>query len=251
MAMVKCRECGHKISNEAPTCPHCGAPGFGASATRGTPTAPKKPATIGTLPGLLIIGAVVYGGFKLATSGSTPPAPATVAASKAQPTAAEVKPQAPSMTKDAFVDSFAANGGAWDVSESKDAMSSKTNVVLSTPAQRFGKDKFGRNIKATLLIQCQQNQTGLVVSLSDFISTRAVMVESRIDKKPSQTRQWDISTDYQAVFAPSAIPTIKALESAEMFVVRITPHGESPMDFPFAVSGLSVHLPKVRKACSW
>lgn len=29
MALVKCRECGKKISNTAPTCPNCGARGFG------------------------------------------------------------------------------------------------------------------------------------------------------------------------------------------------------------------------------
>jgi hypothetical protein len=26
MAIVKCRECGHELSNEAGYCPHCGSP---------------------------------------------------------------------------------------------------------------------------------------------------------------------------------------------------------------------------------
>src|SRR5688572_11759106 len=90
MALVKCRECGKTISNEALSCPHCGAPGFGANAVRGTPTQPKKPTTIGTLPGLLIAGAALwlivklFGGLPSATPAASP---ATHAASEASTSA--------------------------------------------------------------------------------------------------------------------------------------------------------------------
>lgn len=51
MALVDCRECGKKVSNEAKTCPHCGV---------GDPARPKSyiggPATL-----LVILVLVVFG----------------------------------------------------------------------------------------------------------------------------------------------------------------------------------------------
>ncbi len=73
MALVKCRECGHKISNEAPTCPHCGAPGYSQNAVRGPATAPKKPFTVGVFPVIVVALGVV---FWLANRDRTPTATA-------------------------------------------------------------------------------------------------------------------------------------------------------------------------------
>lgn len=65
MALQSCRECGERVSSEAPTCPHCGATdpaGTGARAgARALPTAPEKRKTgcaaWGCL-GVIVIGAV-------------------------------------------------------------------------------------------------------------------------------------------------------------------------------------------------
>lgn len=234
MALIKCKECGKEISSNAPTCPHCGTVRFAQ---------PKKTSGCAIAAAVLVGVPVLIGIFASSTYKSPAPIPQTRPTTNA--------PAQPSSDAAAIGQEFAKSGGAWQFSETKDAMTGKPNIVLATPATRFAKDKFGRNVTATLLVQCRENRTGLVVSLSDFISTQSVPVSSRIDQQAAQTRTWDISSDYQGVFAPSPIPTIKALATAEMFTARLTPHGESPMDFPFVVTGLGVHLPKVRAACNW
>lgn len=241
MALVKCKECAKEISSQAPSCPHCGAFRFAP---------PKKTSgcaiALAVLVGVPLLWVVyIYNKFSADYEANRSKPSPTVA------TPPKDAPATPQKDSAALLADFIAKGGAWEISERKDEMTSKSNIVLSTPSQSYGKDKFGRNVKATLIVQCQNNKTALVVALSDFISTHAVPVESRIDQQKAQSAQWQISTDYQGVFAPNAIARIKALENAEALTIRLTPHGESPMTFPFTVAGLATHLPKVRAACGW
>ena len=75
MAIVKCRECGRDVSDQATACPHCGAP------TRG-PTPPVKKKT-GCLKGLGIIFAVVFLGSAIIAGIFGERAPAKVSSAPA------------------------------------------------------------------------------------------------------------------------------------------------------------------------
>lgn len=237
MALVKCKECGKEISSQAPACPSCGVFRFAP---------PKK--TSGCAIAAAVLLGVPFLAAVFVSSNRPSTAPSAPASAPPSPT---LTPAAQAEAMEAVKKRFIAEGGAWKVSTKPDAMSGRENVFLNMPAAQYGKDKFGRNVEATLIVQCSNNQTGVAVSLSDFISNQPVPVASRIDSAKARTQNWSISTDYQGVFAPNAIALLKELAKAETFTVRLTPHGESPMDFQFTVTGLQVHLPKVQKACGW
>jgi hypothetical protein len=103
VALVKCRECGHEVSDQAETCPHCGIKAPGAAAPQ-SPSPPvqapkKKPAGCFTIIGrtivgiiallvtVTIIGAISNSGQKIGSSGGSssqqvsPTAPPSDAAS--------------------------------------------------------------------------------------------------------------------------------------------------------------------------
>lgn len=72
MALVNCSECGREISNQAATCPGCGAPVRARALRAGMPARSEPSAEPGTSPGApshsrrtLLIGAIV-GSFVLA-----------------------------------------------------------------------------------------------------------------------------------------------------------------------------------------
>jgi hypothetical protein len=59
VALVKCRECGHEVSDQAETCPHCGIKAPGAADRQAPPPPPqapkKKPAGCLTVIGGMIV----------------------------------------------------------------------------------------------------------------------------------------------------------------------------------------------------
>ena len=91
MALVDCRECGGRVSNEAPACPHCGiqSPGGAtqlAPARSSTPPAARQPhrprparrkGGTGYIVLSLVLAAIAIASFYLANSDSESAAPAT------------------------------------------------------------------------------------------------------------------------------------------------------------------------------
>lgn len=149
------------------------------------------------------------------------------------------------------MEDFRKSGGSWSVQMRADRITGGANVFISTPAQQFGKTKYGRRVTASLVAACQSNRTGLYLETDTFLSNDAISVTYRVGDKPAQTSSWQASTDFQAAFAPGAVGMLKTLTTVDEFRVRLTPYGESPMDFTFVVTSLDMHLPKLRKACHW
>ena len=79
MALMKCKECGHEISDQAKSCPNCGAPQADAAA-------PTKPFGWGKLILLLFLGWILYE-FLAAGFRSTPSSPSTVGGTALAPPA--------------------------------------------------------------------------------------------------------------------------------------------------------------------
>ena len=59
MAMIKCKECGRDISDQAKACPHCGAPLAGSDTGRSKKTRPWAYWALGVLAIMAIAGAVL------------------------------------------------------------------------------------------------------------------------------------------------------------------------------------------------
>lgn len=142
-------------------------------------------------------------------------------------------------------------GSNWLKVHDVDPMTSQASVTLAAASKNKERARFGRMQGASLFVACRNNKTEVFMDIADFISNQPVPVMTRVDEKPPQTRDWDVSTNFESVFAPRAIALARELESAERFQVRLVPHGSSPRTFDFDVSGLDVHLPVLRKACNW
>lgn len=142
-------------------------------------------------------------------------------------------------------------GGQWTVSDTHDSMTGRDGVTLQVFARNTQQDKFGRPISASLYLQCANSRTDVFVNTDTFVSTHSVPVMHRIDAGAPATKQWRVSTDYEALFAPQAIGLIKSMKDGTEFRVRFTPHGESSVEFLFPIAGLDWHLGEFRKACAW
>ena len=74
MALIACRECGKEISDQAPACPHCGAPASAAQLAvqpvKKPPTAPVWLQVVIGLFGAYLIVSCATGGNKNATTSS-------------------------------------------------------------------------------------------------------------------------------------------------------------------------------------
>lgn len=62
MTLVKCRECGNQISDEAVSCPHCGVPNPAAQSTHRAKRRVEKRPSDGA-GGCLSIGLLIAGGI--------------------------------------------------------------------------------------------------------------------------------------------------------------------------------------------
>ncbi|MFA7320562.1 MAG: type VI secretion system-associated protein TagO [Dokdonella sp.] len=241
--MTKCKECQADISTKADACQKCGA------------KAPKKTSGCTWIVAIFLALPFLILWLKSVERESTVHPPSPSVAEKAAGTsnnssAGKEKVNAPLVSADAMRD-FHESGGAWEIAESTDSMTGKKAITLQTPAQRFEQDKYGRRVVGRLYVRCANSKTEVAVMTDTFISTNPTAVMYRIDEGTPKTREWLVSTDYQAVFAPQAVSLVKAMQGASDFRVRFTPHGESPMEFYFTIAGLEVYVPKLRKACGW
>ncbi len=134
-----------------------------------------------------------------------------------------------------------------DISEIDDSI----NVFISTEADEVIAGRYGDPVRPTLTIRCKQNETDVLINWGMFITTDEADVLSRLDKTPARTRSWQMSTNYEATFAPSPIKFINEMTKHDRLLVQVTPHGENAVTTSFTISGLEQHLPKLRDACHW
>lgn len=153
--------------------------------------------------------------------------------------------------KSAAVPEPVRQGGAWRASTTEDTMTGKKGYSVRMPATDPSKDKYGRPFLAELVVRCDNAETAVMVNTNQFISTHEVPVMHKIDGAAPVTTTWAVSTDYEAVFAPKAVALVKAMKDGKDFRARFTPHGESPTEFHFDITGLDFHVVELRKACGW
>lgn len=70
MALKPCRECGSEISDQAPTCPRCGAPNSEGSQARSLRPAQARPGLVRQLIGLVVLGALGVVAYRVYTGQS-------------------------------------------------------------------------------------------------------------------------------------------------------------------------------------
>jgi type VI secretion system protein VasI len=125
------------------------------------------------------------------------------------------------------------------------------NAVLSLDAESPVRKRYDTTTP-TLFIRCKERKLEAYIAYDFFLGSESTRVLTRLDKKPSRTASWQISTDHQAVFVGGSIPTfIKALMSSETLLVEMTPYSESPVMTSFDVRGLAMASKQLQQTCPW
>ena len=85
-----------------------------------------------------------------------------------------------------------------------------------------------------------------------FLGSNRIKVLSRLDKQKATKRNWDISTDNKAIFAPGGyIKYIKNIMKHDKLLVQMTPYGANTVTTTFDIRGLKEAIKPFRDACRW
>jgi type VI secretion system protein VasI len=148
--------------------------------------------------------------------------------------------------------------GAWtvrtDTSEFRDTTDHYMSVASDEP---LACNMFGTPRPATLFVRCQEDTTSLFIATDCHLASGYHgygRVEYRIDSRPSRTREFDASTDNEALGLWSggqAIPVLKEMLEGRQLLVRFTPFNHGPVSARFDISGIETAIAPLRAECGW
>ncbi|MFT3810186.1 MAG: type VI secretion system-associated protein TagO [Micropepsaceae bacterium] len=139
----------------------------------------------------------------------------------------------------------------WILDEDQSSMDDTLSVTAFLRSDNEQRANSYSSTHATLVVRCQERETDVYINVDTFISTQPTRVRYRLDEEKAREETWSVSTDYKAFFVRGAIAFARKLAASQKFVLRFTPHGDSPLEYEFDVRGLAPHLAKIAKACNW
>jgi type VI secretion system protein VasI len=123
---------------------------------------------------------------------------------------------------------------------------SKTVTMSLDAVADEGRGK--REASAALIVRLKEGKLQAYYVIDDFISTDSTPVTTRWDEEKAETEDWDVSSNFKAVFHPDPAHVVEKLLKAEKLVIRLTPHGESPRTSTFASSDFVAKIGPLREA---
>lgn len=231
MALVKCKECGEKVSTKAKACPNCGA------------KAPKKTSLFTWLV-LIFIIFIVYVANQSPTSKVSSKSSNSQHNNLSTMSAKKVAPPKPS----------------WTTSTSKDKMTGKMSAYASSPiAKPIKKMEFPySDVHAWLGVGCNNENEWVYIGFNN--APNLANTETEEGYNVIRTRiKWDneiegvvLTQDWGASFIHfrndnSAISKIAASSSA---LLELQWHGQQSTYFEFSLNGSSGALKEIRGKCS-
>jgi len=128
--------------------------------------------------------------------------------------------------------------GKWKIRTDVSPMDDKKSFYLSLDADTPVRTGY-KSGTPTLLIRYKEREFSCFINYGFFLGTDSIEVTHRLDQGQPVTREWNISTDHEAVFVPGDEKTfVGALMKANSIVVRLTPFSESPVTTTFDLRGL-------------
>lgn len=102
------------------------------------------------------------------------------------------------------------------------------------------------------MARCLRDKTEVYINAGESLDGRyTTKVDIRIDAGKVRTELWNLSTDYDAAFAPRPIGFLRRLSSAKTFTVRVHPRLRAPISAVFALDGADEAFRLIAKACHW
>jgi type VI secretion system protein VasI len=141
--------------------------------------------------------------------------------------------------------------GGWELYRAKDRMDDSNVVMLGRLADQTIDKRFGREATPTLFIQCRRNRTGVAIIFGDFLSTRDLPVEWRIDRQSAVSQKWAIASDHKGLWAPSPIPFARQLARGNQLLFEVTPYARPTIQLTFTLTGLESAIASIASTCRW
>jgi hypothetical protein len=214
--LIQCKDCGKEVSKNAKLCPHCGA-----NPVKNTYT-------------MTIVIVVLFGLWYI---GSTPSKSPSITQSSQAITG-----------KEAVKDN-------WTFHTDKSEMDSSKSVYISTVAINSLQKWLG-TIRPTLVLRCYEGKTEVVFEAETNLQPEIgnynqATVRVRFDEGKPSSQLWSESSEGTALFARKPINLINQIEKSKVMKIEFTPFNVPPQIAEFKVSGLSKHLPELKKTCGW
>lgn len=143
--------------------------------------------------------------------------------------------------------------GNWKNHKAKDAITDFETTAWLTDGTVVAGSVGGDG--ASLMTACRNNQTEFYIDWDRYVTTGGIdarqPVTYRIDQKPAVTSNWQISTDFEATFAPRAIGLLRNLKGATSFIVATVPYGATEVRVTFDIAGINQVIEDIAARCGW
>ena len=142
--------------------------------------------------------------------------------------------------------------GKWNVSESESQIDDSQNVILSLLAETSVRAGY-KSATPSLFIRCAEKKLSVFINVGMYLGMDFTRVLVRFDNQRAETNEWSISTDYEAIFAPGKyryMNYINTLMKYRSMLVKLTPYGESPIQFKFDLRGLRSVISPIKRYCN-
>lgn len=133
-----------------------------------------------------------------------------------------------------------------------------TNVYLSIDANKSISGWLNKNVTPSLHIRCKENKTNVYINLGMRPKTEygsygaeSAYLRLRYDDEKAYKEKFSLSTDGEAVFFSSYIPSIKKMLKHKSLLIEFTPYNSSPQMTTFDLVGLDEKIGPLREACHW
>ncbi len=144
-----------------------------------------------------------------------------------------------------------AGKGKWAVLEETSAIDDSKKASLFLDAENTISGSF-KSYTPTMVLRCSENKTNAYINMGVFLGSDRIKVLTRLDKKKATKKNWGISPDHKAIFAPGGnVGYIKSLMKHDKLLIQLTPYGASPVMTTFDLRGLKEAITPLRKACHW
>jgi type VI secretion system protein VasI len=129
--------------------------------------------------------------------------------------------------------------GKWTMTREISPLDDKAILILSLVSEEPVKAGYKTGHPA-LFIRYKEGLLECFINYGFFLGTTTTLVTTRLDKNEPKTHDWNVSSDHKAIFYPSGVNWfVKSMTNSTSLIVRLTPHGESPVTSSFDISGLA------------
>ncbi|WP_428685402.1 type VI secretion system-associated protein TagO [Reyranella sp.] len=144
--------------------------------------------------------------------------------------------------------------GDWQLLRSRDKLSGKSMVLLSTQSIEVSPSPDGGRVHGELVLRCRDGQTAALVYFLKSLPSYQTPVSYRLDDKQIVGATWQNAVASGAVgiySSSSSIPFIKSLIVSKTLVIRAQPKGQLESTLTFKLDGLREAILPLRQTCEW